>query len=132
MNVADDAQQAAKGRFLDRRTPPNIFTLILLSGVAALCVNVFLPDLPKMTAHFQADYALMQLSFAVYLAMSAVIQLFIGVISDKFGRRPVVLAGVAIFLHGSAPLRSNRHLRRRSVLTGWRRQRAPRTEALKE
>lgn len=85
-------------RFLDRGTPPNAVTLILLSALAALTMNIFLPSLPGMAAHFETDYRLMQLSVALYLAVNAVMQLFIGAISDRVGRRPVLLAGVGIFL----------------------------------
>lgn len=88
----------ARGQFLDRSTPPNIFTLILLAGVSALCMNIFLPSLPSMTEYFGTDYGVMQLSIAVYLAVNAVLQIVVGPISDKLGRRPVILAGLAIFL----------------------------------
>ena len=40
-------------RFLDRKTPPHLATLILLSGISALSMNIFLPSLPNMTAWFQ-------------------------------------------------------------------------------
>lgn len=80
------------------RTPPTITTLILLSGLSALGMNVFLPSLPNMTEHFQTDYRLMQLSVALYLAMNAALQIVIGPIADKVGRRPVILWGVALFL----------------------------------
>ncbi len=89
-------------RFLDRTTPPHIATLILLAGLSALSMNVFLPSLPGMTAHFDTDYRVMQLSVALYLAVNAVMQLFIGPISDRFGRRPVVLWSIAIFVVASA------------------------------
>lgn len=85
-------------KFLDRSTPPNIATLILLAGVSALCMNIFLPSLPSMTEFFDTDYGIMQLSIAVYLAVNAVLQIVVGPISDKFGRRPVILAGLIIFL----------------------------------
>lgn len=85
-------------RFLDRRTPPHIATLILMTGLSALAMNVFLPSLPNMTAHFATDYRIMQLSVALYLGTSAVLQLFIGPIGDKFGRRPVTLWGTLLFL----------------------------------
>ncbi len=85
-------------RFLDRTTPPHIATLILLSGLAALAMNVFLPSLPGMVEHFDTEYRLVQLSVAVYLGVNAVLQVFIGPISDKLGRRPVILAGIGIFL----------------------------------
>ncbi|SPJ28614.1 Bicyclomycin resistance protein [Falsiruegeria mediterranea M17] len=80
------------------RTPPTITTLILLSGLSALGMNVFLPSLPNMTEHFQTDYRLMQLSVALYLAVNAALQVVIGPIADKAGRRPVILWGLALFL----------------------------------
>ncbi|MEQ9260638.1 MAG: multidrug effflux MFS transporter [Roseovarius sp.] len=85
-------------RFLDRRSPPHIATLILLAGLAALAMNMFLPSLPGMAAYLDAPYRLIQLSVAIYLAVNAVMQLFVGAISDKLGRRPVLLGGVFIFL----------------------------------
>ena len=85
-------------RFLDRRTPPHIITLVLISGIAALSLNVFLPSLPSMAAHFGVDYALMQLSVSLYLATTAVLQVFVGPISDRFGRRPVMLGAAVIFV----------------------------------
>ena len=85
-------------RFLDRATPPHIATLILAAGLAALSMNIFLPSLPNMTAYFETDYRLMQLSVALYLAVNAVLQIVIGPISDRFGRRPVMLWGTVLFL----------------------------------
>jgi MFS transporter, DHA1 family, multidrug resistance protein len=85
-------------RFLDRSTPPHIVTLILLAGLSALAMNVFLPSLPKMTEHFRTEYRLMQLSVAIYLGVNALLQIIIGPISDKFGRRPVILWGLVLFL----------------------------------
>ncbi|MFC3615155.1 multidrug effflux MFS transporter [Lutimaribacter marinistellae] len=81
-----------------RRTPPSIATLILLSGLSALGMNVFLPSLPNMSAYFDADYRLMQLSVSLYLLMNAILQIMIGPIADKAGRRPVILWGIALFL----------------------------------
>ena len=88
-------------RYLDRTTPPHISTLILLAGLSALSMNVFLPSLPAMAAYFEADYRLVQLSVTVYLATNALIQLFVGPISDRYGRRPVILAGIGVFLAAS-------------------------------
>lgn len=85
-------------RFLDRATPPHIFTLIVLTGLGALSMNIFLPSLPAMTEYFQTDYRLMQLSVALYLGVNAVLQVIIGPISDRFGRRPVLLWGIGLFL----------------------------------
>ncbi|MEM7319332.1 MAG: multidrug effflux MFS transporter [Pseudomonadota bacterium] len=80
-----------------RRSPPTIATLILLSGLSALAMNIFLPSLPNMTAHFDTEYRLMQLSVSVYLAVNALLQIIIGPIADKFGRRPVILTGLVLY-----------------------------------
>jgi len=82
----------------DRRSPPHIATLILLSGMSACVMNMFLPSLPAMAAHFETDYGVMQLSVAVYLGFSAILQIFVGPLSDKLGRRPLVLWGLGIFM----------------------------------
>lgn len=85
-------------RFLHSASPPHIATLIVLSGLGALSMNIFLPSLPGMAAHFGTEYRLMQLSVALYLAMSGVLQILIGPVSDRFGRRPVVLWALALFM----------------------------------
>jgi DHA1 family bicyclomycin/chloramphenicol resistance-like MFS transporter len=84
-------------RFLDRTTPPHILTLVMIPGVAALSLNIFLPSLPSMAEHFDVPYPLMQLSVSLYLAATAVLQVVIGPISDRYGRRPVMLGSAIIF-----------------------------------
>ncbi|MEX3014386.1 multidrug effflux MFS transporter [Gymnodinialimonas hymeniacidonis] len=85
-------------RFLDRTTPPHIFTLIVITGLGALSMNIFLPSLPAMTTFFDTEYRVMQLSVSLYLGVNAVLQVLIGPISDRFGRRPVLLGGFVLFL----------------------------------
>lgn len=91
-------QAPPKVRFLDRTTPPHIITLILLAGVSAMVMNMFLPSLPNMTAYFDTEYRLMQLSVALYLAVSALMQTIIGPLSDKVGRRKVLIWGIVLFM----------------------------------
>ena len=85
-------------RFLDRTTPPHILTLTLMAGIAAMNMNVFLPSLPMMAEYFGTDYAVMQLSVSLYLGTTALLQIVIGPLSDRFGRRPVTLWSMALFL----------------------------------
>ncbi|ROT96275.1 multidrug effflux MFS transporter [Histidinibacterium lentulum] len=85
-------------RFLDRTTPPHIVTLILLAGVSALTMSIFLPSLSGMAVYFGVDYAVMQLAVSGYLATTAVLQVVIGPVSDRYGRRPVTLAALGIFI----------------------------------
>jgi DHA1 family bicyclomycin/chloramphenicol resistance-like MFS transporter len=97
-DASHQTAQAPAVRFLDRTTAPHIATLILLASISAMAMNIFLPSLPNMTDYFQTDYRLMQLSVAVYLGVNAVLQIIVGPISDKFGRRPVILWGLGLFL----------------------------------
>ena len=85
-------------RFLDRTTPPKIVTLILLAGLSALTMNIFLPSLPGMAAYFGVPYGVMQQSVALYLALSAALQVVIGPISDRYGRRNVLIGSLILFL----------------------------------
>jgi DHA1 family bicyclomycin/chloramphenicol resistance-like MFS transporter len=69
-----------------------------MAGISAMTMNVFLPALPEMTAYFKTDYAYMQLSVGVFMGMNAALQLIVGPMSDRFGRRPVALIGVVLFI----------------------------------
>ncbi len=82
-------------------SPPGFFTLVFLTGLSVLSLNMFLPSLSNIAAEFQADYTIVSLSVAGYLGITAVLQLIIGPLSDRFGRRPVILSGLAIFILAS-------------------------------
>ena len=88
-------------RLYDRSTPPHITTLVMATAASALSMNVFLPSLPGMATYFETDYAVMQLAVSVYIGATAILQIFIGPASDRFGRRPVMLACLAMFLLGT-------------------------------
>ena len=83
---------------LDRRTPPHIVTLVLITGVAALNMNMVLPGLPSLAEYYGADYAVVSLTISAYLALTAALQLIIGPLSDRYGRRPVILGSFGVFL----------------------------------
>lgn len=85
-------------RFLDRTTPPKIVTLILMAGLSALTMNIFLPSLPGMATYYGVPYGVMQQSVALYLALSAALQIVIGPISDRYGRRKVLIGALLLFL----------------------------------
>lgn len=89
-------------RFFDRTTPPHMFTLVMLAGLSALNMSLFLPSLNRIAAEYGVDYSVMQLAVSGYFAATAIMQIIVGPISDRFGRRPVVLVGFAIFTLASA------------------------------
>ena len=84
-------------QFLNRSTPPHIFTLILLASISALTMNIFLPSLPNIASDLNSSTSILGLSVGIYLASSAVLQLIIGPFSDQFGRRPLILWSLIIF-----------------------------------
>lgn len=88
--------------FLDRTTPPHIATLVVIAGLSALNMNLILPSLPGIATYYQADYALVQLAVSGYLAVTALLQLVIGPLSDRYGRRPVLIASLVFFLAATA------------------------------
>jgi len=93
--------QPAKRRFL----PPESLTLAALLtlsvGLGPLATDLYLPSLPSIGLEFGRSVADIQLTLSVYIAGFAVSQLFSGPLSDRFGRRPVMLVGFAIFLPAS-------------------------------
>lgn len=82
-------------------TSPRLFTLMMLTGLSVLSLTLFLPSLASIADEFQADFALVNLSIAGYLAITAVLQLIVGPLSDRYGRRPLILGGLLIFIVGS-------------------------------
>lgn len=88
-------------RLLDRTTPPHILTLVLITGMAALSMSIFLPSLATMTTYFDTEYAIMQIAVSGYLAATAILQVFVGPISDRFGRRSLVLGSLSLFVLAS-------------------------------
>jgi len=70
--------------------------LVAMSSVGPLTVNIIVPALPGLAVAFAADPALIQLTVSLYFAGLACAQLVLGSLSDRFGRRPVLLAGFAL------------------------------------
>ncbi len=87
--------------FLNRRTPPHIITLVLISGLSALTMNIFLPSLPSISVYFNEDKTIVQLAITLYLIAIAVMQPVLGPFSDYYGRRPLVLFGMLGFFVGT-------------------------------
>ncbi len=81
---------------------PHIVTLFLASAISPLAINIFIPSMPGMAEEFGTPYPTIQLGLSLYLLAVGVLQLFLGPLSDYFGRRPVLIAGMMLFLAGTA------------------------------
>ena len=86
---------------LTTRTPPLIMTLAFAAALGPLAMNIFLPSLPGMAREFEVTPAVAQLSVSLYLACVACLQLVFGPLSDKFGRRPVIITGFCVMIVGT-------------------------------
>jgi hypothetical protein len=83
-------------------TPGFIALLIAVSAVSPLGINMYLPSMPGMARALGVDFTTIQLTLSLYLGAMALGQLIIGPLSDRFGRRPVLLIGLLTFVAGSA------------------------------
>jgi DHA1 family bicyclomycin/chloramphenicol resistance-like MFS transporter len=92
---------------IERPSEPyrGVWLTILLSvllGFASISTDFYLPALPSMASSLDADQRLLELTISGYLLGFSVGQLFWGPLSDRYGRKVPLLAGIAIFIIGSA------------------------------
>ena len=71
--------------------------LIMASGTSILSTDLYAPSLPHLQDVYGTDAGLVQLTMTLNLVAYAVAQLFYGPLSDRIGRRPVLLAGMIGF-----------------------------------
>ena len=79
-----------------------IAVLIALTAIAPLAIDMFLPSMPTMAEEFGVPNSTMQLAVTLFLLAFAASQLVYGPTSDRFGRRPVLIAGLLMFIAGGA------------------------------
>jgi MFS transporter, DHA1 family, multidrug resistance protein len=83
--------------------PSAAFALALasISLIGPLAVHLFMPVIPAVKAALGLSDAFAQLTFSIALFTMAFATLVYGSLSDRYGRRPVLLSGLALFLIGS-------------------------------
>jgi MFS transporter, DHA1 family, multidrug resistance protein len=80
---------------------PPLWVLVVMSAVGPFALNAFAPSMPNLADAFDSDYGTAQLTLTLYLASVAGGQLIYGPLSDRYGRRPVLLWGLALGCLGS-------------------------------
>jgi len=78
-----------------------VLTLALLLGIQPITTDLYLPALPGLTQELGASMAQAQLTLTALLLAFGVSQLLWGPLSDRFGRRPVLLLGMAAYVVAS-------------------------------
>ena len=105
--------------------------LAMLAGLGPLSVDMYLASLPSIGRLLDAPTSQVQLTISTYLVGFACAQVFYGPLSDRHGRRPVLMAALAIYLLatvacafafsiGSVVLRRRSHHTRNSRTPGLR------------
>ena len=79
-----------------------LMLLVLMTGVAPISLYMLVPALPVLAKTFDGSISLAQMTVSMYMVGIACSQLVMGPLSDKFGRRPVLLAGVSLMVAASA------------------------------
>lgn len=80
---------------------PNLPTLVVAAAVSALAMTMFVPAVPMIANDFGSGAAAVQLGLAIYLVTTAIVQLIVGPLSDLYGRRPVLLWSMVLFVIGT-------------------------------
>ncbi|HEX8560746.1 MAG TPA: multidrug effflux MFS transporter [Pyrinomonadaceae bacterium] len=82
---------------MERR--PGLLTVMLaaLTGLTALSIDMSLPAMPQLQRAFDVGVSSAQLTLSIFLVGFALGQVVCGPLSDRYGRRPVLVAGLALF-----------------------------------
>ena len=78
-----------------------LVTLASISLIGPLALNMFLPAMPVVKSVFASSDAVVGLTYSMALLLMACATLVYGSLSDRHGRRPMLLAGLALFILGS-------------------------------
>src|SRR6266536_4180016 len=78
-----------------------LLMLVAMTGVAPISLYMLVPALPVLATTFGGDISIAQMTVSLYMVGIACSQLIMGPLSDRFGRRPVLLAGLALMVAAS-------------------------------
>src|SRR6201987_2136614 len=78
-----------------------LLLLVLMTGVAPISLYMLVPALPILGTTFGRDISIAQMTVSLYMVGIACSQIIMGPLSDKFGRRPILLAGLSLMLAAS-------------------------------
>jgi DHA1 family bicyclomycin/chloramphenicol resistance-like MFS transporter len=78
-----------------------LLMLVLMTGLAPISLYLLVPARPVLATNFGRDISVAQMTVSLYMVGIACSQIIMGPLSDKFGRRPVLLAGLSLMVVAS-------------------------------
>src|SRR3954471_24606073 len=78
-----------------------LLMLVVMTGVAPISLYMLVPALPVLATTFERDISVAQMTVSLYMVGIACSQIIMGALSDTFGRRPVLLAGLGLMVAAS-------------------------------
>jgi MFS family permease len=72
--------------------------LVAIAGLGPMAINIIVPSLPGIARDLGSDYGVTQLTLSLFLASMALFLVIAGPVADALGRRPVLFAGLSVFL----------------------------------
>ena len=93
-----------KTRSWDYSLPAALLLLAPFDILASLAMDIYLPVVPDMPGQLSTTPAVVQLTLSLYMAVLGLGQLAFGPLSDRIGRRPVLLGGALLFIAASLVL----------------------------
>lgn len=94
----------SKARPWDYSLPAALMLLAPFDILASLAMDIYLPVVPDMPGQLSTTPAVVQLTLSLYMAVLGLGQLAFGPLSDRIGRRPVLLGGALLFVAASLAL----------------------------
>ena len=94
-----------------------VMTITLLLGLQPITTDLYLPTLPTLQRELAASIGVAQLTLSALIICFGLGQLACGPLSDRFGRRPVLLAGMALYTVASVLAAASRSI---EALIAWR------------
>src|SRR5438132_10389010 len=91
----------AKDKAGDTTSKVMLLLLVAMTGVAPISLYMLVPALPVLATTFGRDISIAQMTVSLYMVGIACSQIIMGPLSDKFGRRPVLLAGLGLMVAAS-------------------------------
>src|ERR1700722_7903864 len=92
--TANDKAGAATSRFM-------LLLLVAMTGIAPISLYMLVPALPLLASTFGRDISIAQMTVSLFMVRLAFSQIIRGPLSDRFGRKPVLLTGLSLMVVAS-------------------------------